>query len=103
MTIVVGAPGVAPAADRPRAAVRTELAQQSLWHHGGLAVLPGFCGQGVAGALVRARLEWARARGLLACASVWDDAPALLSLALRHGHVVGRHPVDPLTLVVYDA
>ncbi|GAA4121755.1 hypothetical protein GCM10022215_26970 [Nocardioides fonticola] len=69
---------------------------------GALAVDPAWVGRGVAGRLVRARLEHLRRRDLLPCASVWDAAPGSLALAHRHGRPVGRHPSQPQQLFVYD-
>lgn len=69
---------------------------------GGLAVDPSWAGRGIAGSLVRARLHHARRRDLLPCAAVWDAAAGSLALASRHGRPVGRHPVEPQQLFVYD-
>lgn len=84
------------------AAVREARAQGRLVELGSLAVHPDHHGQGIAGALVDARLDWTRRHGLLGCASVWNDAEGSQRLARRHGRMVGTHPTLPSTLYVYD-
>lgn len=68
---------------------------------GGLAVHPDHHRQGIANALVQARLQWVTEHNLEACTSVWANSEGSTRLAQRYGYTIGVHPTLPIDRYAY--
>lgn len=84
------------------ASVELALGDGRLVELGGLAVRPGWTRQGVADALVQARLAWLAERGLVGCSSVWRGSAGSTRLAERYGRRVLRRTDVASDRFVYD-
>lgn len=84
------------------ASVQLALTDGRLVEMGGLAVRPGWTRQGVADALVQARLSWLAERGLVGCSSVWRGSAGSTRLAERYGRRVHRRTDVASDRFVYD-
>lgn len=84
------------------ASVQLALADGRLVEMGGLAVRPGWTRQGVADALVQARMTWLADRGLVGCSSVWRGSAGSTRLAERYGRRVLRRTDVASDRFVYD-
>jgi GNAT superfamily N-acetyltransferase len=84
------------------ASVQLALRDGRLVEMGGLAVRPGWTRQGVADALVQARLTWLADRGLVGCSSVWRGSAGSTRLAERYGRRVHRRTDVASDRFVYD-
>jgi GNAT superfamily N-acetyltransferase len=82
--------------------VQRALRDGRLVEMGGLAVRPGWTHQGVAEALVQARLSWLAERGLVGCSSVWRGSAGSTRLAERYGRRVHRRTDVASDRFVYD-
>jgi GNAT superfamily N-acetyltransferase len=107
--LVVGHGLLAPVAPGHRdwgevddASVALALRGGRLVELGGLAVRPGWTRQGVADALVQARLAWLAERGLVGCSSVWRGSAGSTRLAERYGRRVHRRTDVASDRFVYD-
>ena len=100
--LVPVAPGHPDWAGVEDASVDIALRDGRLVELGGLAVRPGWTRQGVADALVQARLTWLAERGLVGCSSVWRGSAGSTRLAERYGRRVHRRTDVASDRFVYD-